>query len=123
MYNRAANRYRNVSLQSASPQQLLGEVFHRLLADVNEGVRCIMARDLLGKSKALGHAIDLVGALVSSLDHESAPELCANLERLYDYVQDRLMMASAKLDVAPLRQAEKVLVDLRDAFAEAAARP
>ncbi len=123
MYNRAANRYRNVSLQSASPAQMLGEVFHRLIADLHEGARCIEGKNVVGKAKALGHAIDLVGALASSLDHDAAPELCENLERLYGFVQDRVLAASAKLDVAPLREAERVLVQLRDAFTEAAARP
>ena len=123
MYNRAANRYRSVSLESASPKQILTEVFHRLLRDVADARRCIMARDIVGKSKAVNHAVDLLGALTSSLEHETAPEMCANLERLYVFVQDRLLVASAQLDVGPLGEAERVLVDLQGAFSEAAAQP
>jgi flagellar secretion chaperone FliS len=123
MYNRAANRYRNVSLQSASPQQMLGEVFHRLLKDIADASQCIEAKNVVGKSKAVNHAIDLIAALVSSLDFESAPDLCANLERLYGFVQDRLLAASAQMQVAPLQEAERVLMSLRDAFVEAAGQP
>ena len=123
MYNRAANRYRNVSLQSASPQQMLTEVFHRLIADIDAAKACIESGNIVGKSKAIGHAIELIGALVSSLDFDAAPDLCENLTRLYDFASERLLTASAKLDVAPLAQALQVLENLRDAFAEAAARP
>jgi flagellar protein FliS len=123
MYNRAANRYRTVSLHSATPQQMLTEVFHRLMKTLGDAEHAISARDVIGKSKAVNHALDLVNALAVSLDHDSAPELCQNLERLYLYVQDRLLAASAELSVVPLKQAESVLVNLRDAFAEAAAHP
>jgi flagellar protein FliS len=119
-HHRAANRYRSVSLQSASGPQILGEVFHRLMVDLDEAGRCIEARNIAGKAKAIGHAIDLVGALAASLEHETAPELCAQLEKLYGFVTDRLLAASAKLEVAPLAEARKVLTQLREAFAEAA---
>lgn len=121
MYNRAANRYRTVSLNSATPQQMLTEVFHRLMKTLGEAERAIMARDIPAKGKAVNHALDLVNALAVSLDHDSAPELCQNLDRLYAFVGDRLLAASAELSLVPLKQAESVLVNLRDAFAEAAA--
>ena len=121
MYNRAANRYRTVSLHSATPQQMLTEVFHRLMKTLAEAEQAITARDILFKAKAVNHAIDLVNALGVSLDWDSAPELCQNLERLYGFVQERLLAASAEMSVVPLKQAENVLINLRDAFAEAAA--
>jgi flagellar protein FliS len=121
MSYRAAKRYTTVSLHSASPQQMLTEVFHRLIRTIAEAERCIGERDIVGKSKSINHAIDLVNALASSLDFNAAPELCGNLERLYGYVQQRLLAASAEMSVPPLKQAESVLTNLRDAFAEAAA--
>jgi flagellar protein FliS len=123
MYNRAANRYRSVSLQSASPTQVLGEVFHRLMVDLDAAARCIEARNVVGKGKAIGHAIDLIHALAESLEHEQAPEMCENLLRLYQFAQERLLEASVKMDVAPLREAERVLMSVRDAFREAMAQP
>ncbi len=120
-HHRAANRYRTISLQSASPQQVLGEVFHRLTADINEAKRTILARDIAAKSRVIAHALDLVDALDASLEHETAPEMCANLSRLYDYVRSRLLDASARLDIAPLGDAERVVGQLSEAFREAVA--
>jgi flagellar biosynthetic protein FliS len=108
------------SVTSASPSRVLDEVLARLLVDVYEARARILAADAAGKAKAVGHALALVDALTAALDHAAAPELCANLERLYDYVRSLLLGASARMDATPLAEAERQIIQLQAAFSQAA---
>jgi flagellar protein FliS len=69
---------------------------------------------------AIGKALAFLGALEAALDHEAAPDLAANLVRLYRFVFAKLSEANMKGDATPLAAAEKVITTLRDAFREAA---
>lgn len=119
MYARAARSYRTVHLESASPVQVLDDALARVLRDLADARRHIVARDVPAKAEALGHALQLVSALQAALDHGPAPEMCANLHRLYEFVKDRLLQAGAALDPAPLTEAERIITTLRTAFADA----
>lgn len=120
MYAHAANAYRRVHLESASPARLLDELYVRLLADVDDARRAIGSGDVAAKGAAVGHALSILSELRAALDAETAPELCQNLTRLYDYAGERLTEANVRMQAAPLHEARRVLAVLRDAFSQAA---
>ncbi len=64
----------------------------------------------------MGRMLNIVQELQTALDHKQDPELCANLESLYVFVQDRLLAAQQHKDAAPLHEAEAILADLRDTW-------
>ena len=116
----AANAYRRVHLESASPARLLDELYVRLLADMEDAGRHLAAGDLAGKGLAISHALAIVGELQAALDPRGSPVLCANLARLYDFTVDRLTNANVKADAAPLLEARRVIATLQDAFGQVA---
>jgi flagellar secretion chaperone FliS len=118
MYARAARAYKNVSVESAPPPRVLDELLGRAVADCHEARAKIAAGDRGGKGKAISHAVQICGELIAALDFKAAPELCANLASLYDFIINRLTAANIGSDVAPLAEAEKTLQTLRDAFAQ-----
>ncbi len=122
MLARAANAYRRVDLESAPKTQILERLFARFLADIASAREGIEASDIRKKALALDHALQIVVELKASLDSRAAPELCANLAALYDFVTDRLVSASLTLTVAPLDQAVRVMSELGDAFRAAHAQ-
>jgi flagellar secretion chaperone FliS len=115
---RAANAYRRVDLESAPKHQVLERLFERFLRDVATARQAIEVKDVQTKANAIDHAIRIVVELAAALDHTAAPELCANLAGLYDFVRERLGAANASLAVAPLDQASKIMADLASAFHE-----
>ncbi len=123
MYARAALAYRDVDLESAPKSDLVTRLFGRFLDDLERGRAAIAARDIEAKAAALDHAVRIVVELRASLDHEAAPELCANLDALYQFVLDQVYAASSSLTVAPLAHAARVMSQLRDAFVEARRAP
>lgn len=123
MYARAALAYRDVDLESADKADVVTRLFARFLQDVARGRAAIGGRDIAGKATALDHAIRIVVELRAALDHGAAPELCANLDALYQYVLDQIYAASSSMTVAPLDVASAVMDQLRDAFVGAGRKP
>jgi flagellar protein FliS len=122
MYARAASAYKRVDLESASKPQILDQLFGRLLADLDAARKAIAARDIKAKAQAIDHALQIFGHLRVALDHARSPELCANLEALYQYAVNCVTRASAKLDPKPLDEVTTIVTQLRQGFSEAAVR-
>jgi len=122
MLARAANAYRRADLESAPKTQIVERLFDRFLADLVTARGAIAARDVKQKATALDHALEIVIELKASLDFAAAPELCANLAALYDFVTERVVSASLTLTPAPLDQATRVMSELGEAFRGAHAR-
>jgi flagellar protein FliS len=119
MHARAANAYRRVDLESAPKTQIVERLFDRCVRDVADARAAIERRDIQAKAKALDHALQIVVELKASLDVPAAPELCANLAALYDFVAERLIQANTHLALAPLDQATRVMTELGEAFRNA----
>ena len=119
MHARATNTYRAVDLQSAPKPDIMLRLFYRFAADCSGARKAIMARDIAVKGKALDHAMAIVNELQASLDHNSAPELCKNLDTVYRLVMSRLLTASMKLDLKQLDEAASMMSVLAEGFAQA----
>ena len=117
----AANRYRRVHIESASQSRILDELFVTLLADLDDAERLIQARDAAGKGAVINHALAILATLRGALHSQTAPALCEDLGRLYDFCSSRLFDANLRFDIDPLREARTVLRPVREAFAAAIA--
>ncbi len=122
MLARAANAYRRVDLESAPKTQIVERLFDRFLVNLTTARAAIAAKDIKAKAKALDHALQIVAELKAALNLAAAPELCANLSALYDFVIDQLINANATLALPPLDQATRVMTEIGEAFRRAHAR-
>lgn len=119
---RASAAYRAVDLNSAPKHEIMRRLYERFFQDIIEARQAMAAKDIVRKGKAVDHAVAIVNELTASLDHSAAPEMCANLERLYRFVCERIYVASATLDPTPLDEATSVMTELAAAFREATTR-
>jgi flagellar biosynthetic protein FliS len=119
MSQRAAKLYRDVDLESAPKGQILERLLARLHTDLVVGRQAITDRKIEAKATALGHAQAIIVELQAALDHAQAPELCANLQLLYDFVNERINAAATTLKTAPLDDAAQVVTAICDAFRQA----
>jgi flagellar secretion chaperone FliS len=94
-------------------------LFDRFARDLDDARDAITRKDIQAKSRALSHANQIVLQLRLALDHAAAPEMCANLESLYNFVAMKLLDANVKLTIKPLEQAAKVMTSLGSAFKQA----
>src|SRR5215213_11228375 len=67
-YQRAAGRYGDDAVRTASPARLLIMLFDRLVLDLSRGEQAITAGDRSAAHQQLTHAQDILAELMSSLD-------------------------------------------------------
>ena len=107
--------YKQSRVESASPAQvvmmLFQEAVHRLTRAMHtqEG-------DIAGWRQDLHHVREIYLELLGALDHEAAPELCENLQRLYQWCIDELVQAGKKHDEAKIRDVLQVSTTLLEGW-------
>ena len=75
--------------------------------------------DVPGKGKALTKAINIISnGLQSGLDRSINPELCDNLDSLYDYMTLRLLQANLHNDGAAISEVHALLNNISEAWKE-----
>ena len=119
----AVAQYRSNQVQTASPARVIVQFYDGALKFVRLGAQALAAKDFAAKGMHLSRAHAIVSELRANLDPTRAPELCAELDRLYVFILDRITEANIKVDAKPLAAAIKVLEELRAAWAQVADEP
>ncbi len=112
-------RYRETQVAEASPQEVLLGTFDGILSRIGRAREAMLAKDYAEKGAQLSPVFVAFGELRVALDHQRAPQLCARLDALYDYLGRRLQLASCTLDVGILDEIAKHVRDMRSTWAQA----
>ncbi len=118
-----ARVYRSNAILTASPGQLVLMMFDGALRSM------ALARGAFDRPKTdikrievinreLIKAQAIISELRGSLNHDVEGNFPATMTRLYDYYYRRLMEANLRKQVEPIIEVEKLLTDIRDAWAE-----
>jgi flagellar secretion chaperone FliS len=119
----AAAQYRSSQVHTASPARVIVQFYDGALKFIRLASQALVARDYAAKGAHLSRAHAIVTELRVNLDTTRAPELTAELDRLYDYVLCCITDANAKADEKLLIPAVNVLTQLREAWAQVADEP
>ncbi|MCA9608678.1 MAG: flagellar export chaperone FliS [Myxococcales bacterium] len=118
----ALSQYRSARVETASPIRLVVDLYRGALRHLAQA-RAYQDDGRPGdRGAALGKAHAIVSELQATLDHDRAPELSDELDRLYDFVLHRIGEANVQADVNLLVPAIEVLQTLESAWAEIATR-
>ncbi len=126
----AAHHYANVGLETgvvaASPHQLIIMLYEGAELAVRMAIRHINDGDLEKKSAAITKASTIIlEGLRAALDLQQGGEIAQQLGALYDYMNQRLLLAHVKNETAPLEEVLGLLQELHGAWQQisAPARP
>ncbi|MGE0791465.1 MAG: flagellar export chaperone FliS [Sandaracinaceae bacterium] len=117
----AVAQYRSTKVQTASPVQLVVDLYRGAIRFMRQGQAFHEAGDVASRGRVLGRAHAIVSELQATLDHSQAPELCAELDRLYDFVLFQITEANVRSDSGRLVSAIDVMQQLEGAWATLAA--
>jgi flagellar protein FliS len=117
----ARARYRETTLTTMSPPQLVVALYERLGRDLAEASAAIAQRRPAQAHLALVHAQDIVMALAGALDLEVWPE-GVSLKRIYDFLLERLVATNLNKDALTLAGCDQIVATLTDAWREAGRR-
>ena len=120
--NSGAAAYAKVNMETgvsaASPHKLIMMLFDGAIVSVASAMNHMQAGDIAAKGQAISRAISIIDSgLRASLDKSAGGEVAENLEALYGYICNRLLEANLRNQQAYLEEVQKLLKDLRDAWA------
>ena len=117
----AAQRYQAAQVETASPVRIVVQLHDGAVRFLQQAIALTQPLKLAERALVLrkGHAI--VAELQASLEAKHSPELCRDLDRLYDFMLERITKASLGRDLeqtkASLAPVIAILRELRGAWA------
>ncbi|MBT9568791.1 MAG: flagellar export chaperone FliS [Thiobacillus sp.] len=119
----AAHAYANVGLEtgvaSASPHQLIIMLYEGAELSVRMAIKYINERNLEKKSAAISKASTIIlEGLRAALDTSKGGDIALQLDSLYAYMNQRLMLAHINNQTEPLEEVLGLLRELHDAWAQ-----
>lgn len=107
--SRSASAYKRVgvetSVDNADPHKLVSLLFDALQQALASAKFSIQSGDVAGKVKQIGIAMRILEeGLKAPLNLEEGGELAANLNALYEYCVNRVILANARNDAAAIEE-------------------
>ena len=117
--------YKQVNLETsvsqASPHQLIVLLFDGALNAIRLADLYIQKGDIAGKGKAISKAINIIdNGLKSCLNLEQGGEIAENLDQLYHYIRQQLVLANLHNDREKLQTCFDLLDNIAQAWREIA---
>jgi flagellar protein FliS len=107
-----ANRYKQASVQTATPAQILLMLYEGAIKNVKKATECLDRKDIAGKGAYIGKAHDIVNELVNTLNFEVGGNIARDLERLYNFMIEQLVKANSENSKECLQAVQKLLETL-----------
>ncbi|NWF84575.1 MAG: flagellar export chaperone FliS [Bryobacteraceae bacterium] len=104
------------SVLTASPMELTGMLFDRLVLEIRTARENLRAGNITGRSASASKAIEIVLELAGSLDDARGGDLSRNLRRLYAYMVDQINEGNSGQDERSFANAEAVAAPLAEAW-------
>lgn len=114
--------YRQVQSQTASKERTLVLLFEAAQRHMRAAVQQLELKAQADASVSLGKASDIVMELWSTLDHRHAPDMCKQLDAVYQFVAIELTKASSSRLSQHARNADRAFAPLVEAFQQAVAQ-
>jgi len=118
----ALKEYGKVSVQTgasyASPHRLITMLLDGALEKISSAKGFLQRGEIANKGNYISWAISIIEGLRLSLDVEKGGEVAENLDRLYDYMERRLVEANAGNSEEMLDEVSNLLVTIKTAWQE-----
>lgn len=117
---RGAAAYKQTSVQSSSPLQLVVLLYDGAIRHLTAAREAMGRRDMVARRDGLSRAMAIVAELQSTLNLKEGGDVAKSLDNLYVYILELIVQANLRNDPRPLEEAERLLAPLRDAWAQVA---
>ncbi len=111
-------QYKQMSVETASPERLIIMLYDGAIKFLNQAKANIEEENIEGANNALLKTQDIISELMIGLNME-AGEIARNLYNLYDYFKWCLVEANTHKNTAILDEILEHLTELRDTWIEA----
>ncbi|SDX28504.1 flagellar export chaperone FliS [Paenibacillus sp. CF384] len=110
-------KYQQLSVQTASPAQLLVMLYDGAIRFVKQGIEAIENNNIEKANTFLIKAQNVVHELIASLNYNYP--IATELVRIYEYMLYQLITANTKKEKEPAIEVLTYLVDLKESWLQA----
>lgn len=111
--------YKNNQITTTDPGTVLLMLYRGTIDSLRRAKEYMIAGNMADKGQEILRANDIINQFLAALDYEAAPELAQNLEGLYRYMLDQILIANVKNETQPLDTVISLLMTLLSAWEEA----
>ena len=116
--NGTLGSYRATEVNTANRLKLLIMLYEGMTRFTKRAEDALKEGNLAVKGESISRALAIVDELNNTLDYSHAPDLAANLSRLYGFIRAKLVDANLRNDVQPLQHAQKIIKILQSAWTD-----
>jgi flagellar protein FliS len=116
-FNALSSVYQQVEVSTCNKLQLVVMLYDGAIRFLGEARTAILTNNVRAKAVALDRALAIIGELQSTLH---GGDVAASLNSLYNYMNESLLLASAKMDAKPVDHVIRLLKTLNSAWTEIA---
>jgi len=113
--------YKNNQITTTDPGTVLLMLYRGTIDSLKRAKVYMIAGQMAEKGKEILRANDIINQFLAALDYEVAGELARNLEGLYRYMLDQILIANAKNEPRHLETVISLLLTLEGGWGEAVA--
>ncbi len=117
MYAMGSKQYAQINRQTGveekDPHQLIGMLMDGVMDRVSTAKGHVQRNEVDKKGQSISAAITIIGGLQASLNHEAGGELAERLNGLYEYMAERLFIASKDNSVQALDEVCTLMAEVR----------
>jgi flagellar protein FliS len=117
-----AAAYHQLSVESASPIELVVMLYDRAIVDLQEAIAAVGRGDIEVRTKHLKHFCKVINQLECSLDYEHGGKVARDLAKSYQYARAQALAAAVMNSKGILTALAEHFSTLRDAWLEAEQR-
>ena len=104
------------SLADADPHKIIEVMMTAVLDHLAKAKGAMQRRDIKAKAESINRAAAIISGLQGALDHSANADFARNMDGLYDYIKNRLIEASATMDVAILDELYQLFQPIVEAW-------
>lgn len=114
--------YRRMAVSTADPMQVLVALYDGLLRHLHAAKIGLADGDAVRTGHALSKALAIIAELDASIDRSQDPKFSEQLAAIYGWATHELIQANVRRDPTRVEQIIPLMKELRDAWADAAAK-
>jgi flagellar secretion chaperone FliS len=117
--NTNVNPYQKTQVTSSNPEKILIMLYDGAINFTKIALDKMNKGDRAGKGKYIGNAQAIIAELMNTLNHDAAPVIAKDLERLYIYLIDEYIAANISNAPKHLDNVVRILTMMRDTWVDA----
>jgi len=114
----ARQSYREAAVQGASGVRMVILLYEQVMEDLRRAISAQERGDIEGRTRAINHAVLILGHLQASLDKEAGGSVALNLEHFYQQVRRGLVDAQCNQSVPALEEQISLIMQVYEAWHE-----